>query len=323
MGKTQHAHSTVKVLLHPRNRNNRPYDFPELLSKYPELTRFVLRTKYGKDSIDFADPAAVRMLNTILLRHHYGIVYWELPEQYLCPPIPGRADYLHYAADLLAAENNGIIPRGRNISVLDIGTGANCIYPMIGNAEYGWMFTGTDIDPESIRSAQHIIDRNPGASKDISLRLQPNAENYFTGTIRENERFDLTICNPPFHSSMEQATAGTKRKWKNLGAKGPAAGILNFGGRHHELVYPGGELNFVTGMIKESTAFADTVLWFSTLISRQSNLPLFREELHQVNAEDVRTIDMAQGQKKSRILAWTFHPVARQNIWIKERWSSE
>ena len=51
------------------------------------------------------------------------------------------------------------------------------------------------------------------------MRLQPNPKNIFQGIIKENERFDITICNPPFHTSLQEAQAGTMRKINNLNPK--------------------------------------------------------------------------------------------------------
>jgi len=110
-------------VLHPRNRHSGRYDFPKLIAACPELGEYVILNPYGKQSIDFANPDAVRVFNRALLRQFYGIQHWDIPAGYLCPPVPGRADYLHGLADLLAADNGGVIPRGAAVRVLDIGTG--------------------------------------------------------------------------------------------------------------------------------------------------------------------------------------------------------
>ncbi|MET1078906.1 MAG: RlmF-related methyltransferase, partial [Pseudomonas sp.] len=146
--------------LHPRNRHQGRYDFPALITGSPELAAFVILNPYGKQSIDFADPAAVRLFNRALLKQFYGIAHWDIPAGYLCPPIPGRADYLHYLADLLAAGNGGQIPRGARVRALDIGVGANCIYPLIGHCDYGWQFVGSDIDATALASASTIVGAN-------------------------------------------------------------------------------------------------------------------------------------------------------------------
>ena len=126
--------NTPQSSLHPRNRHGGRYDFAMLTACCPELAAHVAANAFGDDSIDFADPLALRALNRALLRHFYGVGTWDIPARYLCPPIPGRADHLHYLADLLAASDGGEIPRGTDVRVLDIGTGANLVYPLIGHA---------------------------------------------------------------------------------------------------------------------------------------------------------------------------------------------
>ena len=169
------AASAEKTGLHPRNPHRGRYDFRQLIACSPELAAFVATNEYGDESIAFADPAAVKALNRALLKLTYGITGWDIPPQYLCPPIPGRADYLHYLADLLAAGNGGIIPRGKSVRVLDIGAGANCIYPLIGHREYGWQFVGTDIDPAALDNAQRILDANSGLSDAIDCVCKRHA----------------------------------------------------------------------------------------------------------------------------------------------------
>lgn len=285
--------------LHPRNRHRGRYDFAELARACPELARFVRPNPYGDASIDFADPDAVRALNRALLKHYYGIEHWHLPPGYLCPPIPGRADYLHHAADLLGGA------RGALVRVLDIGVGANCIYPLIGHREYGWSFLGSDIDPAALAAAGRILQDNPSLGGAIELRLQPDPGRIFQGLLREGESFALSVCNPPFHASPEEARAGARRKLAKLGLGG---GRLNFGGRGGELWCAGGEAGFVRRMIQESALIPTRCRWFTSLVSKSSNLPGLRQALRQAGARASRTLDMAQGQKHSRILAWTFQP---------------
>jgi len=287
--------------LHPRNRHRARYDFAELVGTCPELAAFVRPTAYGDPSIDFADPAAVRALNRALLKHFYGTGHWQLPAGFLCPPIPGRADYLHHAADLLAG--SGPIPRGPSVRVLDIGVGASCIYPIIGHHEYGWRFLGSDIDPGALAAAGRILQANPGLAGAIELRLQPSPGAIFQGLLRDGETFALSICNPPFHASRAEAMAGARSKLRNLGIGGAR---LNFGGQAAELWCEGGEAGFAGRMILESARIPDRVRWFSTLVSRAANLPGLRHAARQAGALAIRTLDMAQGQKRSRILAWTF-----------------
>lgn len=310
-----------KAALHPRSKHRGRYDFKQLIEASPALAAFVAPSAFGDTSIDFADPAAVRALNRALLAQMYGITAWEIPDSYLCPPIPGRADALHYLADLLADGNGGVIPRGNAIRVLDIGVGANCIYPLIGQREYGWKFVGTDIDRAALGCAEAIVDAN-GLGDAIQLRLQTAPAAIFDGVVGQHDLFDLSLCNPPFHASLADAQAGSERKWQNLGKPGSGgqAPVLNFGGQGSELHCPGGEEGFIRRMVAESREFATHCLWFTTLVSKSATLPAVYRALKHAGVEESRTLDMAQGQKKSRIVAWTFFTQTQQQAWGSRRW---
>ncbi|RMQ96320.1 Ribosomal RNA large subunit methyltransferase F [Pseudomonas savastanoi pv. glycinea] len=315
------AEPREKATLHPRNRHQGHYDFPKLIKSSPELGQFLITNPYGKESIDFANPAAVRVFNRALLKSFYGIPHWDIPADYLCPPIPGRADYLHFLADLLAERNEGVIPRGASIKALDVGTGANCVYPLIGHSDYGWQFLGSEIDTTAVAAATAIIKSN-NLSKAITLRQQSNRKQILLDLLNSDERFDVSLCNPPFHSSLEEAQRGSQRKWRALGKADPKRKlpVLNFGGQSQELWCEGGEIGFVTQLIKESTQVAKQVLWFSTLVSKASNLPMIQSTLKKVGVFESQVVEMGQGQKQSRFVAWTFHDKARQEVWRQERW---
>ena len=314
--------SAAKPPLHPRNRHQGRYDFAALTACCPELAGFMLTNPHGKPSLDFANPAAVRLLNRALLHSLYGIAQWDIAEGYLCPPIPGRADYLHGLADLLASENAGVIPRGPGIRVLDIGVGANCIYPLLGHSDYAWSFLGSDIDATALACAQANLAANPGLSSAIELRLQSQRGQIFNGLLQSDELFDLTLSNPPFHSSAEEAASGSRRKWKNLGKLEPQRKLpaLNFGGQSNELWCTGGEASFIKRMIRESQACAGQVLWFSTLVSKVGNLADIYKQLNKLGACEVKTVEMAQGNKQSRFIAWTFKDPAQRQQWRSARW---
>jgi len=297
---------SVKEKLHPRNRFRAGYDFPKLVASSPPLAAFVAANAYGQASIDYADPGAVKALNQALLKSAYGITAWDVPPGHLCPPIPGRSDYLHYLADLLESERRAARSRRRPIAVLDIGTGANCIYPLIGASEYGWHFVGSEIDRVALRWAKKVVAANPALSDLIDCRLQASPLECFNGVVQPGETFDLSMCNPPFHASAAAAAEGNRRKRRNLGDGARASARLNFGGTAGELWCEGGELAFVRRMIAQSAERAALCRWFTTLVSKSTHLPRLYQSLRHVGAAEVRTIEMAQGQKTSRILAWTF-----------------
>ena len=314
----------AKTGLHPRNRHQGHYDLHALARAYPELTAHIIRAAEGSPTLDFANPQAVTALNCALLLHQYGIREWVIPDGYLCPPVPGRADYIHALADLLGESHDGKIPTGEQLVGLDIGTGANLIYPLLGRVEYQWRFVGADIDPAALDNAARILAANPVLALGIRLRHQPTPSRIFGGIVGANEQFDFTLCNPPFHASQSEATSGSQRKWRNLGKGGKGSSgkvpALNFGGQVNELMCEGGEAGFLSRMIDESAAMAGQVFWFTTLVSKAATLPLLQQQLKSLQARDIRIIPMAQGQKHSRLLAWTYLDKKQRRAWRKARW---
>ena len=298
--------------LHPRNQHLGGYDFVRLVAQTPELEAFTTRNPVGQTTINFQDAKAVRMLNRALLKAHYDVDFWDIPDGYLCPPIPGRVDYIHCLADLLAGDNDHEIPRGRRIKALDIGTGASLVYPLTGQSEYGWHFTGVDIDAAAIKSAQQICAFN---ELDVTVRQQEIPENIFRGIIDPQDAFHITLCNPPFHASKEKATKGTQRKWGNLG-KGQSK-ALNFGGQNAELWCPGGEIKFIATMVQQSMEFANQCMWFTSLVSKKNNLQPLHRILGKAKVVDYKVIEMAQGQKKIRFIAWTYMKNKKRSLFVQ------
>ncbi|WP_417880848.1 23S rRNA (adenine(1618)-N(6))-methyltransferase RlmF [Vibrio sp.] len=312
--------------LHPRNLHHGRYDFDKLESANPALTEFVILNPRGERSISFSDPKAVLALNEGLLKAYYGLEFWQIPPGYLCPPIPGRADYIHYLADLLSAtkektdvlivENDERDPNAGSANhkhtVLDIGTGANCIYPILGSSLYDWNFVASDIDPISVKTAQLLIQANKRLTNKVKVRQQSKPSSIFYGIIKPNDDFILTMCNPPFHESLEKAREGNLRKINNLnkGKTVPLSKnnqpVLNFAGTESELCYEGGEIAFLKQMAIESKDFAKQVCWFTSLVSKKENVPLLQQQLKKLGATNIRVVEMAQGQKISRFVAWSF-----------------
>jgi len=321
MKKTQSELLESKSRLHVRNKHRERYDFDKLSEFCPELKTEIKPNKYGDDSIDFSSPTAVKLLNKALLLAHYNIEYWDIPEGYLCPPIPGRADYMHHAADLIGSSNFGTIPQKPSIKCLDIGVGANCIYPIIGVEEYKWSFVGADIDTVAIESAKAIVSKNANLSSNVELRLQSNPSNVLKGIIQFDEIFDLVICNPPFHSSIQEAQKGNLRKLGNLNKKKVEETNLNFGGQINELVTEGGERQFIKDYIRQSKRYGNSCFWFSTLVSKESNVKIFHAQLKQSHATSIIIKPMGQGNKSSRMIGWTFLDPSQQKEWKTSRWS--
>ncbi|MCU7616022.1 23S rRNA (adenine(1618)-N(6))-methyltransferase RlmF [Chryseobacterium sp. PBS4-4] len=304
--------TTEKSGLHTRNLHRNSYDFEQLISCVPELKHYVFNNAYGNLTINFSIPKAVKLLNKALLQHYYQVKNWDIPDGNLCPPIPGRADYIHYIADLLAG-NSKEVPKGLSVKGLDIGTGANLVYPLIAHQSYGWKMIGTDINQKSLGNAQKILDENPEIAENIQLKFQPDSNFIFKNIFNSEDKFTFSMCNPPFHDSEESAMKGNLRKTKNLKNSKVQKPNLNFSGQQSELWCEGGELAFLSKMIQESALYSTQILWFTCLVSKKENLFKLNSLLKKVHALEVKTIDMAQGQKVSRILAWTFVNKEKRN----------
>lgn len=304
--------------LHPRNRHPGRYDFDALIRVAPELRGFMRAGVHGQPTLDFANPQAVRLLNGALLLTQYDIKQWAIPPGYLCPPVPGRADYIHALADLLTDSHDGVVPVGEGLIGLDVGTGANLIYPLIGQVEYRWRFIAADIDVAALDNAERILAANPSFDDAVSLRLQPDPQAIFENIIGADESVDFTLCNPPFHRNADEAHDASRKKWKNL--RGSADPSLNFGGQHNELFCEDGESGFLQRMADQSVVYRGQVFWFSSLVSKQENVAPLQERVKALGATDVRVIAMAQGNKRSRFVAWTFLDKKQRRAWRRARW---
>jgi 23S rRNA (adenine1618-N6)-methyltransferase len=303
--------------MHKRNKHKGRYDLEVLSEAVPELSDFIFVNDHGIESIDFFDPDAVLALNKALLIHHYGIKHWGIPEGFLCPPIPGRADYVHYLADLLP---ESVRSKGGKIKVLDIGTGANCIYPIIGHQTYGWSFVGSEADEAAYLNAKSIVEKNPDQLTGIEIRRQINPNLFYQGIIKKDEIFDLSMCNPPFYSSAKEAKAANRKKFKSLNPKSTRKKNMNFGGQGNELWTAGGEETFIHNMIHESRNFSTSCYWFSTLVSKEAILQSVYKAFRRAKVSEYKMVEMTQGNKKSRFVAWTFLDAKQRKIWEETRW---
>jgi 23S rRNA (adenine1618-N6)-methyltransferase len=306
------------AFMHIRNLHKEGYNFAALVSTQPSLAKFVKTNPNGRETIDFADAQAVKMLNAALLKHYYGINFWDIPNGYLCPPVPGRADYIHALADLLTETS----PHSKTsqIQALDIGTGANIIYPILGSQLYGWRFVGTDTDKVAVASAKVIQSSNACLQSAVHVRHQRNPNNIFEGVLEASDHFAFCMCNPPFHKSSQAASQGSIHKNENLNRNRnkrrgivkhkpihrPNSAALNFAGQNNELWCEGGEVGFIQKMIVESITYQNQIFWFTSLVSKKDSLKPIYASLKKANVTEYKTINMGQGSKVSRFVAWRF-----------------
>lgn len=294
--------------MNKKNKHKTGYNLDKLIESYSPLKDYVFVNSHGKQTIDFTKTKAVKALNTGLLKAHYNINYWEFPESNLCPAIPGRVDYIHYLANLLKGSKIENTPK-----ILDIGTGATCIYPLLGAAEYNWKFVATDIDKKSISTAEKIVSKN-NLSDQIEIRIQNNKQQILKNIIKAEDFLAASICNPPFYKSEDEALEATQNKWKKLGIQNLES-KRNFSGTANELWYTGGEKAFLHNYLYESSLFKTNCFWYTSLVSQKTLIKSMQKSLKKLGATDVKVIPMVQGQKTSRIVAWTFLNKDQQKNW--------
>lgn len=294
--------------MHKRNKHVNGYNFEDLTKCSPSLMPYIYEINYGRYTIDFANPKAVKALNTALLKHHYGIEYWEFPDEHLCPPIPGRVEYIHLLNDLLS--NSGLTT---NNTVLDIGTGATCIYPLLGHAEYDWHFMASEIDKQALNNARKIIDINDLKTV-IELRFQNDSQSILAGILKPSERITASMCNPPFYKNEAEATESTQRKLKGLKKNGDQL-VRNFSGTSKELWYPGGEKAFLHNYLYQSSLLKTNCFWYTSLVSKKEHVKSMQSSLKKLGATSIKVLELTLGNKVSRVVAWSFLTDKQKKDW--------
>lgn len=279
--------------MHTKNLHARGYDFKSLATQYPLLHTFIIKNSSGDSSIDFGNYNAVKILNAALLKVYYTITSDSIPDSFLIPPVPSRVDYIHHLADLT---------QNTKLRVLDIGTGASLIYPLLGSSIYDWEFKAVDVNPDAITSAHNQLNANPDLKLNIDIVQQLDRGNIFKNVIEDGEHYTFTMCNPPFYSSQKEAQKANYQKNINLDIHTKSR---NFSGISDELWCNGGESLFIKRMIKESKLFKTQVHWFTCLVSQSAHLPKIFKQLDKAKAT-YKTIPMEHGMKKTRFIAWQF-----------------
>lgn len=290
--------------MHSENPFDKNYNFNQLVHAHPKLEQYIVPGKFARKSIDFSNPAAVEALNTALIKWKFGL-RWTLKPGHLCPAVPGRFDYLLHARDLFKA------PTDRRVEMLDIGTGATLIYPLLATAAFNWNCTASDVDKEALSYAKGLIRMNK-SMQGTRLRRQPFKSNILEHVIAEDDYFDVVVCNPPFYKTKAEAERSNARKNKNL--HGSSSEHRNFGGSSNELWYKGGEEAFLKAMALESAKFKEQVHWFTSLVSKKEHIKTLKRFINKGEPKEVRVVEMDHGHKQTRFVAWTFGKPEQESV---------
>ncbi|EQC40043.1 hypothetical protein SDRG_02699 [Saprolegnia diclina VS20] len=271
--------------IHPRNKYKVPPDFKELSSSYPSLLPYLVPTATGRMHMQWHLPDALRELTKALLHRDFGLT-WDMPSTNLCPTLTNRLNYIHWIEDLLLLSRRIYV--GNDIIGIDVGTGASCIYPLLGHALNQWRFVATDIDAASLECARANVAAN-NLEQHISLRLVDGAACVLPTPLPP--AVDFSMCNPPFFDSMDEADTNPRAH---------CTGSLN------EMTTPGGEVAFIERLIDASRVLQTQVRWYTSLIGRKSSLRPLLAALRAAGIRNTRTTEFLQGRTTRWGLAWSF-----------------
>ncbi|VDN89288.1 unnamed protein product [Brugia pahangi] len=318
--------------MHPRNPyKDKPPDFSLLADKFVEFRSHCYIGSNGKLKMNFRDTNAVRILARTLLLSDFGLDV-DIPTDCLAPRIPQRLNYILVIDDLL--KTNGI---AEDVVGIDIGTGASCVYALLGAKQFGWRFLATDADPFAIEIANRNVQKN-GMSERIEVVRVPAG-----CMIKVVVLFSLIFCIEIAHdlkvglfrmlfvliqkSNSHSACAilrfmnmmSLKRhKFRYLGNNV----LINVGSesnctdrpaphsatvaRSNELAVTGGEVAFVSRLIEDSFVLQNTVKLYTSMVGKKSSLVELRKKLGRCLNVRSTVTTLYQGKTHRWVLAWTF-----------------
>lgn len=280
--------------MHPRNRyKDKPPDFGYLASKYPDFQQHVHTSLTGRPVVNFKEPEAVRALTCTLLKEDFGLTI-QIPLERLIPTVPLRLNYIHWVEDLIDGQKQ---PR-RGI---DIGTGASCIYPLLGATMNGWYFLATEVDDICFDYATKNVEQN-NLSDLVKVVKVPQKTLLMDALKEETEIvYDFCMCNPPFFANQLEAKGVNSRN-----SRRPPPSSVNTGGVT-EIMAEGGELEFVKRIIHDSLQLKRRLRWYSCMLGKKCSLAPLKEELRKQGVPKVTHTEFCQGRTMRWALAWSFY----------------
>ena len=292
-------------------------DFEVLAQHDAAFRQHLTHDAHGKPRIDWNKPEALKALTAATLHYRFQI-RWDIPLGTLCPPVPNRAAYLRWIDRLLQISPRP--PKAGPVRGIDIGTGASCIYPLLGTAMFGYHFLATDTNAQSLEWAQKNIASNKWEDR-IATRLQSQSGDILAGLLGEGDRYDFVVCNPPF---FDYAEAPEPAPPAAAGAEPPDTDPMPLAGgcgtgnpcaprrdrttllQRNEHATEGGEVAFVGRMITESAQLQDRITWYTTMLGRKQSLTALRARLQADRSVSIRCTTICHGKTTRWLLGWTY-----------------
>lgn len=293
----RHQTMSVKSRFHPRNIYKNPPNFKELAIEYPDFRKYVKQELCGRFSIDYQDQGAVKELTRTLLKRDFNLDV-EIDDSRLVPRIPLCLNYILWIEDLL-----NVLPPEESKSGIDIGTGNVCIYSLLA-ARRGWKMLATEIDPYNFKSATNNIIKND-LFDTISLKMVPDSNHLLIAVLDANSKYDFCMCNPPFFDYREKPINRTLRRAQ---LKQVASNVQS------ETCTEGGEVSFITKLMKESVQLKEQIKIFTTLVGKKCDFLYLKKELQKIHPKSTAFTEFCQGRTTRWGIAWTFLDISLKNV---------
>ncbi|KAF7127918.1 hypothetical protein RHSIM_Rhsim11G0190600 [Rhododendron simsii] len=336
--------------IHPRNKySDNPPDFAQLASLYPSFEPFVFYSRDGRPRIDWTDFNATRELTRVLLLHDHSLNWYSF-HLLLKSYVEYREMFLFWK--YVWFSSNGPLPYcdGEVVRGFDIGTGANCIYPLLGASLLGWSFVGSDVTDVALEWAERNVKNNPHISGLIEIRKvesgkmtsygEESCEGQLVDSGSNTLTHEIEARNPEpdilrpleLHSNVNKSYHGPPvlygvvrdgEEFDFCMCNPPffesmeEAGLnpkTSCGGTLEEMVCPGGEEAFISRIIQDSFELMQSIRWYTSMVGRKSNMKILMSKLREVGVTIVKTTEFVQGQTCRWGLAWSFMPPAQKVV---------
>lgn len=133
-------------------------------------------------------------------------------------------------------------------------------------------------------------DATPGGSSVAATPIEKGADGSHDDEIKLHTAHAV-MCNPPFFESVEQA------------GHNPTTVLT---ATKRELSFPGGEVAFVQGLIRDSIVLRHRVCWYTTMLGCKGHVDLVVAKAKEAGAQTIRTNVLKQGKTLRWCVGWSF-----------------
>jgi 23S rRNA (adenine1618-N6)-methyltransferase len=269
-------------------------DFLTLIKEFPELKKYILKQNEdneGEFQFDWSNNELSLLMDKSILNYYFDIKYYDIPKGFLIPPIPSRINYINLINSIITKLIKDIDIK--NIIGIDIGTGANIIYPILGYSIYKWKFICTEINKEAYNNAKLILQKN-NLENNINIIKQNNKDNIFISILNRENKYIFSMCNPPYYNYENEIKLEDKKRDNEY----------NF----DEIYYKNGEYGFFQRYFEESICYKNNVFLYTILIGKKINAENIYDKLSSYS-DIIKIYNMQKiltGNNIRYIIYWSF-----------------